>query len=86
MVKIALKQEDDKEEISIEVLLDSSAIGLVISSKFTRRNKFRKKKLDKPICIRNIGSISNHKGLIEHTVEVELFYREHKECVILGMS
>jgi len=45
-VKIGLKQEDKKERIVIEVLLDSEAIGLVISSDFARKNKFKKKKLE----------------------------------------
>ena len=39
----------------------------------------RKKKLKRLIYIRNVDSIFNHEGLIEHTVEVELFYKEHKE-------
>ncbi len=45
-VKIRLKQEDKEERIVIEVLLDSRVIGLVISSDFARKNKFKKKKLD----------------------------------------
>ena len=45
-VKIGLKQEDKEERIVIEVLLDSRVIGLVISSDFARKNKFKKKKLD----------------------------------------
>ena len=63
----------------VEVLLDSGATELVMSSKFTRKNKFKKKKLDRPIYVRNMDSIFNHERLIEHTVEVELFYGEHKE-------
>ena len=77
-MKIELKQKYE-EEIVVEALLDSGVTGLVMSSKFTRKNKLRKKKLDRPIYIRNVDDIFNYKGLIEHTVEVELFYREHKE-------
>jgi len=29
--------------------------------------------------VRNIDGIFNHKELIEHMVEVELFYKEYKE-------
>ena len=54
-------------------------MGLVISSKSVRKNRFKKKRLERPIYVRNIDSIFNHKGLIEHTVEMELFYRGHKE-------
>jgi len=47
---------------------------------FARKNQFRKKKkLDRPIYVRNVNGIFNHEKLIEHTVEVELFYKEHKE-------
>jgi len=46
---------------------------------FARKNQFRKKKLDRPIYVRNLNSIFNHEKLIEHTVEVELFYKGHKE-------
>ena len=52
-----------------------------MSSEFARKNKFKKKKLDRLIYIRNIDSTFNHKGLIEHIVKVELFYREHKERI-----
>ena len=65
--------------------MNSGATELVISSEFTRKNKFRKKKLNKPKYMRNIGSISNYEEPIEYTVEVKLFYRGHKESVILGI-
>ena len=50
-----------------------------MSLEFARKNKFRKKKLDRLIYVRNMKSIFNHKEPIEHMVEVELFYKEHKE-------
>ncbi len=70
MVKIGLKQEDDEKRIIVEALLNSRATGLVMSLEFARKNKFKKKKLKRSIYMRNIDSISNHKELIEHTVEV----------------
>jgi len=79
MVKIGLKQEDKKEEIVVKALLDSRATGLVMSLEFSRKNKFKKKKLEKLIYIRNVDNTFNHEGPIEHTVEVELFYKGHKE-------
>jgi len=78
-VKIGLNQKEDDEEIVVEALLDSRAIGLVMSLKFARKNKFRKMKLDRLIYIRSIDGTLNHKGPIEHIVKVKLFYREHKE-------
>lgn len=76
MIKIGLKQEDKEEGIIVKVLLDSGTIGLMISLEFVKKNKFRKKKLNKLIYMRNMNSIFNYKRLIEHTVEMELFYRK----------
>ena len=77
-VKIGLTQEEDEEEIVVEVFLNSGATGLVMNLEFARKKKFRKK-LDRPIYVRNIDSTFNHERPIEHMVKVELFYREHKE-------
>ena len=60
-------------------------IELVISSEFVKKNKFKKKKLDRPIYVRNMNSILNYKESIEHTVKVELFYKEHKERTEIDM-
>ena len=49
IVKIGLKQEDDKERIIVEALLNSRATGLVMSLEFARKNKFKKKKLERSI-------------------------------------
>ena len=76
MIKIGLKQEDKEEGIIVKVLLDSGTIGLIISLEFVKKNKFRKKKLNKLIYMRNMNSIFNYKRLIEHIVEIELFYRK----------
>ena len=74
MVRIGLKQENGEKWIVVEALLDSGVTGLVMSSEF-----IKKKKLDRLIYVRNIDGIFNYEGLIEHTVEVELFYKGHKE-------
>ena len=63
----------------MEVLLDSGATELVMSLEFARKNQLRKKKLDRLIYVRNVDGTFNYEGLIEYTVEVELFYRRHKE-------
>ena len=54
MVKIELNQEDDQDKITGEVLLDSGATKLVMSLKFTKKNRFKKKKLKRLIYVRNI--------------------------------
>jgi len=63
----------------VEVLLYSSATRLVISLEFARKNKFKKKKLERLIYVRNIDGTFNHEEPIEHTVEVELFFKSHKK-------
>ena len=63
----------------METLLYSSAIGLVISLEFARKNKFKKKRLERLIYVRNIDGTFNHEEPIEHTVEVKLFLKSHKE-------
>jgi len=81
----------------VEVLLDSGATGLVISSEFTKKQGFKLKKLERPINVRNIDGSLNKEGPIENTVEVNIYYQGHRErteidviggqkwTVILGM-
>ena len=67
------------------MLLDSRVMKLVISLEFVRNNKFRKKKLERLIYIRNIDDIFNNEEQIEHTVGVELFYKEHKKRTVIDV-
>jgi len=78
-VKIRLERIDTQEGITVEVLLDSGATGLVISSEFARKQGFKLKKLDRPMYIRNVDGSFNKEGPIEHTVEVNIYYQEHRE-------
>jgi len=57
MVKIELKQKEDKEGIVVEALLNNGAIELVLSSEFARKNKFKKIRLNRLIYVRNVDSI-----------------------------
>jgi len=97
MVKISLKRVDIQEGITVEVLLDSGATELVMSSEFTRKQGFKFKKIDRPIYVRNVNGSLNKEGPIEHMVEVNIYYQGHRErteidviggqkwSVILGM-
>jgi len=78
-VKIRLERIDTQEGITVEVLLDSGATGLVISSEFARKQGFKLKKLDRPMYVRNVDGSFNKEGPIEHTVEVNIYYQEHRE-------
>ena len=67
IVKIGLKQEDEEEDrITVKVLLNSRATGLIMSLEFARKHKFKKKKLNRPIYVRNMNNTFNYKEPIEH--------------------
>ena len=96
-MKIGLERIDTQEGITVEALLDSGATGLVMSSKFAKRQGFKLKKLERPINVRNVDGSFNKEGPIENTVEVNIYYQGHRErmeidviggqkwTVILGM-
>ena len=48
-MKIGLERIDIQEGIIVETLLDSRAIGLVMSLEFTRKQGFKLKKIERPI-------------------------------------
>ena len=87
MVKIGLERIDMQERIMVEALLDSGATGLVMSSKFTRKQGFKLKKLERPMNVRNVDRSLNKEGPIEHIVEVNIYfkgYRERTEIDVIG--
>ena len=63
----------------MEALLDSGATGLVMSSEFARKQGFKLKKMKRPIYVRNIDGLFNKEGLIEYTVEVNIYHQGHRE-------
>ena len=97
MVKIGLERIDMQEEIMVEALLDSRAIGLVMSSEFARKQGFKLKKLERLMNVRNVDGSFNKEGPIKNIVEVNIYYKGHRErteinviggqkwMVILGM-
>ena len=96
-VKIGLERVDTQEGITVEALLDSGATGLVMSSEFARKQGFKFKKLERPMQVRNVDGSFNKEGPIENMVEVNIYYKGHRErmeidviggqkwSVILGM-
>ena len=97
-VKIGLERTDMQEGVTVEVLLDSGATGLVMSSEFARKQESKLKKMERPIYVRNVDGMFNKEGSMENTMEVNIYYQEHRERmeidvikrqkwnVILGMS
>ena len=65
-------------ERTIEALLDSNVIVLVMSLEFARKQRFKLKKIEELIYVRNLNRIFNKKRPIENTVEVNIFYKKYK--------
>jgi len=79
LVRIGLERIDMQEGITVEGLLDNGVIGLVISLEFVRRQRFKLKKIERPVYVRNMNRTLNKKGPIENTVEVNIYYQDYKE-------
>jgi len=97
IVKIRLERIDTQEGITVETLLNSSTTGLVMSSEFARKQRFKLNELERPMYVRNVDGLLSKEGPIEHTVEINIYYQGHREkteidviggqkwMVILGM-
>ena len=46
IVKIGLEKINIQKEVTVKALLDSGAMGLVMSSEFTRKQEFKLKKIE----------------------------------------
>jgi len=84
-VKIGLEMIDMQEGIMVEALLDSGAIGLVMSSEFARKQEFKLKRLERLMHVRNMDSLLNKKGPIEYIVEVNIYYQGHREKIEINV-
>jgi len=58
-------------------LTDSSVIVSVMSLKFARKKRFKLKKIEELIYVRNLNGTFNKKRLIKNTIEVNIFYKYH---------
>ena len=85
MVKIGLKQKEEEEGIVMEALLDSGVTGLVMSEEFAKKHKFKRMKLERPVYVKNVDSMLNYAGPIVDMVEVEIFFKEHKERISINV-
>jgi len=78
-VKIGLERIDTQKGVIVEALLDSGAMGLVMSSEFARMQVFKLKKIENPIYVRNVDETFNKEEPIENTVKVNIYYQGHEE-------
>ena len=79
IVKIGLKKIDIQKGVIVEALLDSGAMGLVMSSEFARKQGFKLKKIERPIYMRNVDGMFNKERPIEYTVKINIYYQEYRE-------
>jgi len=78
-VKIELEKIDTHKGVAVKELLDSGAMGLVISSELARKQGSKLKKIERSIYIRNVNSFFNKEIYIEHIVEINIYYQGHRE-------
>ena len=79
IVKIGLERIDTQEGVTVEVLLDSGATELMMSSEFTKKQRFKLKKIKNLIYVRNVNGTFNKKRPIENMVEVNIYYQRYRE-------
>ena len=60
-------------------MLNSRATELVISSEFARKQRFKLKKMERLIYIRNMDGFFNKERPIKHMVEVNIYYQRYRE-------
>ncbi len=72
-MKIELKRIDMQKEIIVKTLLDSGVASLV------GKQEFKLKKIERPIYMRNVDGMFNKEGLIQNTVEINIFYKKYRE-------
>ena len=80
-VKIGLERIDTQEGVTVEVLLDSRVTGLVISLEFARKQRFKLKKIENPIYVRNVDGTFSKEELMENMIEVNIYYQEYRERI-----
>ena len=78
-MKIGLERIDTQEGVTVEASLDSGTIGLVMSSEFARKQRFKLKQIERPIYVRNVDGMLNKERPIKNTVEVNIYYQRYRE-------
>jgi len=71
--------------VTVEALLDSRAMRLVMRLEFVKKQEFKLKRIEIPIYVRNIVRSFNKERPIEYTVEVNIYYQWHRERMEIDM-
>jgi len=84
-VKIGLEMINTQKGVMVEMLLDSGATELVMSSEFTRKQGFKLKKIEKHTYMRNVNGFFNKEKPIEYTVKVNIYYQKHRKRIEINV-
>ena len=57
----------------------------MISLELTKKQRFKLKKIKRPIYVRNMNSFFNKEESIEHTVEVNIYYQGHRKRIQINV-
>ena len=85
IVKIGLEKIDTQEGVIVKTLLNSDVTGLVMSLEFVRKQRFKLKKIENSLYVRNVDRTFNNEKLIENTVEINIYYQKYKERMEIDM-
>ena len=69
------------EGITVKALLDSGATRIFMDKRMVARHRFKLKKLERLIMVRNIDGTNNSGGAITYQVEYNVYYKDHVERI-----
>jgi len=56
-----------------------------MSLEFTRKQRFKLKKIERPIYVRNVNGTLNKEKLIENTVEINIYYQGYRKRTVIDV-
>ena len=78
-MNIGVEKVDTHKGVIVKALLDSGTTGMFMEKKMAAKHRFKLQKLERPVTVRNVDSTNNSRGAIMYQVEVNVYYKNHKE-------
>ena len=78
-IQVEVEKINTYKGISVKTLLNSRAMELFADKKFVEKQRFKKKKLARPIQIRNMDRIDNSREMVIYEIEYNLYYKGYVE-------
>jgi len=76
---VGIERIDTHKGITIKALLDSGIMRMFMNRKTAAKHRFRLKKLERPVRVKNVDGTYNSREAIMHEVEVNVYYKSHVE-------